>query len=215
MTTTQVPSTRSPETKYKPFGRSAVCPHSTSKNGMKALILVGGYGTRLRPLTLTVPKPIVDFANKPMIIHQIEVRRGCRPRRQQLRMRLLKWIYLRTGIERGGLYRSGAGYQLSTQGWLSRTIILLFSKNSSARPNALSVSERLCKQPSALTTMCPGHDGLSQGVGGEAAHQNHMFSGTHLQVIQLASSDPAGLIVICRKQSRWALLGPYGLQVIY
>ena len=34
----------------------------------------GGFGTRLRPLTLTVPKPIVDFANKPMIIHQIEAR---------------------------------------------------------------------------------------------------------------------------------------------
>lgn len=50
-----------------------MCPTDNSKTGkMKALILVGGYGTRLRPLTLSRPKPLVEFANKPMLIHQIE-----------------------------------------------------------------------------------------------------------------------------------------------
>jgi len=39
---------------------------------MKALILIGGYGMRLKPLTLTVPKPLVEFANKPILCHQIE-----------------------------------------------------------------------------------------------------------------------------------------------
>jgi len=39
---------------------------------MKALILVGGYGTRLRPLTFSCPKPIVEFANQPIVAHQIE-----------------------------------------------------------------------------------------------------------------------------------------------
>jgi len=39
---------------------------------MKAVILVGGYGTRLRPLTLSRPKPLVEFANKPMLLYQME-----------------------------------------------------------------------------------------------------------------------------------------------
>lgn len=45
---------------------------ASNKDGIRALILVGGYGTRLRPLTLSRPKPLVEFANKPILLHQIE-----------------------------------------------------------------------------------------------------------------------------------------------
>lgn len=46
--------------------------NTTENKEMRALILVGGYGTRLRPLTLSRPKPLVEFANKPILLHQIE-----------------------------------------------------------------------------------------------------------------------------------------------
>lgn len=39
---------------------------------LTALILVGGYGTRLRPLSFSTPKPLVEFVNKPIVLHQIE-----------------------------------------------------------------------------------------------------------------------------------------------
>ncbi len=37
-----------------------------------ALILAGGFGKRLRPLTETVPKPLLEVAGKPVIVHQLE-----------------------------------------------------------------------------------------------------------------------------------------------
>lgn len=39
---------------------------------IKGLILVGGFGTRLRPLTFTKPKPLVEFCNSPTLHYQIE-----------------------------------------------------------------------------------------------------------------------------------------------
>lgn len=40
---------------------------------IKALILAGGKGTRLRPLTLNTPKPIVPIANIPFLFYQLDL----------------------------------------------------------------------------------------------------------------------------------------------
>jgi mannose-1-phosphate guanylyltransferase len=39
---------------------------------MKAVLLVGGVGTRLRPLTYRVPKPLVRVMGKPLMMHVID-----------------------------------------------------------------------------------------------------------------------------------------------
>jgi mannose-1-phosphate guanylyltransferase len=42
----------------------------------EAVVLVGGEGTRLRPLTLTTPKPLLPVAGVPFITHQLAALRG-------------------------------------------------------------------------------------------------------------------------------------------
>lgn len=39
---------------------------------MQAVVLVGGFGTRLRPLTLTTPKQMLPILHRPMIEHVLE-----------------------------------------------------------------------------------------------------------------------------------------------
>jgi mannose-1-phosphate guanylyltransferase len=43
---------------------------------LQAVILVGGQGTRLRPLTSTVPKPVVTLVDRPFISFMLEWLRG-------------------------------------------------------------------------------------------------------------------------------------------
>ena len=54
---------------------------------VKAVVLVGGEGTRLRPLTETMPKPLLPLVDRPFLDHVLDhlarhgVTRWCSPRR--------------------------------------------------------------------------------------------------------------------------------------
>ena len=64
--------------KYVPVARSRAARGSgtTIRRGgwhMKAVILAGGEGTRLRPLTSNQPKPMMPIANVPMMEHIVKL----------------------------------------------------------------------------------------------------------------------------------------------
>jgi len=40
---------------------------------MKAVILLGGFGTRLRPLTCDIPKPLIPLLNRPALNYQVDM----------------------------------------------------------------------------------------------------------------------------------------------
>jgi mannose-1-phosphate guanylyltransferase/phosphomannomutase len=40
---------------------------------VQAVIMAGGFGTRLRPITCCLPKPMVPVANKPMLCHMVNL----------------------------------------------------------------------------------------------------------------------------------------------
>lgn len=70
---------------------------------MRALILTGGLGTRLRPLTLDLPKPVLPVVNRPFLEHQL----------LDLRRQGVREVLLATGYKPAAFSRAfGTGARL-------------------------------------------------------------------------------------------------------
>ena len=56
--------------------RQTTAPYSPPMRDrpLEAIMLVGGQGTRLRPLTLSAPKPLLPTAGVPFLAHLLEQR---------------------------------------------------------------------------------------------------------------------------------------------
>ena len=80
---------------------------------MQALILAGGEGTRLRPLTLTRPKPAMTLVDRPFIAYMVDwvARHGITRRRDRMRLRVRG--------RAGGARRRAAGRCSGSRTWRS------------------------------------------------------------------------------------------------
>jgi mannose-1-phosphate guanylyltransferase len=56
---------------------TAAQPAAQGGEPLEAILLVGGKGTRLRPLTITVPKPLLPTAGVPFLAHQLARAAAC------------------------------------------------------------------------------------------------------------------------------------------
>jgi NDP-sugar pyrophosphorylase family protein len=78
----------------------------TTISNAQAVVLAGGLGTRMRPVTETIPKPMISVAGKPFLQRQLELLQSCGIDRS-----LLLVAYLGERIER--YFGDGTKFQLN------------------------------------------------------------------------------------------------------
>lgn len=74
----------------------------------KVVILSGGYGTRLKPFTLSLPKPMIPFVNRPILEHIIR-----RLAKQNYRQATLLLLYRPEKIS--GYFKEGRNFGLNLE----------------------------------------------------------------------------------------------------
>ena len=113
---------------------------------VQAIVLVGGEGTRLRPLTETVPKPALTLVDRPFLAYMIEWLARARGHRGGARLRLPA---RRAAARRSPARRSGRGSRSAT--W-SSPIAAAPPERSASPPTSSATGSRTAFSPSTATS---------------------------------------------------------------
>ena len=109
---------------------------------MKGLILAGGKGTRLRPLTINTPKPVVPVANSPFLLYQIDLMRDA-----GIREIILSLSYQPRKIE--DLLKDGSDYGVWIRYAVEGTPL---GTGGALRPSPTSTTTLATAMPTAAST---------------------------------------------------------------
>jgi mannose-1-phosphate guanylyltransferase len=193
---------------------------SNTLKGVRALLLAGGFGTRLRPLTDHTPKCLVKIGDKPLLAHWIETLFAANIDRVLINTHYLPnqvedfWetspykskidlIYEPTLLGTAGTLRSNRNY------FENCTTLLAHADNFTLfEPNAFMASHQ-SRPPECLATMMTFETDTPQSCGIVELSPNGVLTGYHEKVANPPGNMANAAVFLLEKEAlNWLDLAP-------
>ena len=150
---------------------------------MKAVAIAGGEGTRIRPLTLQRPKPMVPMVNRPILVHMVRQLRNYGVTELQLTLRymasLIQNYFQAYAFDQMAIHSAIETFPLGTAG-------------------SLAAAVRHWDEPFLVVS----GDGLTD-VDFRALYETHRTSGADVTIALARVSEPRDFGVVLTDRDQW------------
>jgi mannose-1-phosphate guanylyltransferase len=153
---------------------------------MRALLLAAGTGTRLRPLTDTVPKALVEIAGRPLLDHWIEMLIEAGVQRILVNTHYLagaveaylaksRWRDFIDQVHEPTLLGTG-GTLLANRTWFGEDSLLVAHVDNATELDVRAfMKAHAARPPGVMATMALFHTGTPQSCGVAVLDDNHII----------------------------------------